>query len=197
MKASRLTYLMAIALALTFVATGCKRKPAGVTQLPGYGAVPVGGGNPVPPPGGTLNPPTDPNAFGGGALNQDLQNLETFKQDREQLAPQTVRFDFDSSAVKSSEKSKVDAVAAFMKAAPPNVALLIEGHCDERGTEEYNRTLGESRALALRAALVAQGADAMRITTRSFGEDRPAVQGNDESAYRQNRRGVFVVLTPN
>ena len=187
---------MAIALALTFVATGCKRKPAGVTQLPGYGGEKVSGGTPAPPPAGTFNPPPDPNAFGGGALNQDLQNLENFNQNREQLAPQTVRFDFDSSAVKSSEKAKVDAVAAFMKAAPLNVALLIEGHCDERGTEEYNRTLGESRALALRSALVSQGADAMRITTRSFGEDRPAVQGNDESAYRQNRRGVFVVLTP-
>jgi peptidoglycan-associated lipoprotein len=76
------------------------------------------------------------------------------------------------------------------------VALLVEGHCDERGTEEYNRSLGERRALALREALASQGVSPMRVTTRSFGEDRPAVPGNNESAYRQNRRGEFVVLTP-
>jgi peptidoglycan-associated lipoprotein len=196
MKASRLTYLMVIGLALTFAATGCRKKPTGVTDLPGYRAGAVGGGDAVPPPGGTFNPATDPNAIGGGPLNPDLQNLDNFNQDRTALAQQTVLFDFDSSAVKSSEQSKVDAVAANLQNAPANVALLVEGHCDERGTEEYNRSLGERRALALREALASQGVSPMRVTTRSFGEDRPAVPGNNESAYRQNRRGEFVVLTP-
>lgn len=195
MKASRLSYLMAIAVALTFVATGCKHKPAHVTQLPGYQPTRVGQPqNPLPP-----TQPFNPNEEvkrNEAELPADLTDLDRFNQNREQLAAQTVHFDFDSAAVKSSERSKVDAVATFMKGAPGNVALLIEGHCDERGTEEYNRSLGERRALALREALMAAGADGQRITTRSYGEDRPAVQGHDESAYRQNRRGVFVVLTP-
>jgi peptidoglycan-associated lipoprotein len=186
---------MVIGLALMFAATGCRKKPTGVTDLPGYRAGAVGGGDAVPPPGGTLNPPIDPNAFGGGELNPNI-NLGDFNQDPTALAAQTVLFDFDSSALKSSERSKVEAVAAYLQNAPANVALLIEGHCDERGTEEYNRTLGESRALALREALVVLGVSPMRVTTLSFGEDRPAVPGNNESAYRQNRRGEFVVLTP-
>jgi peptidoglycan-associated lipoprotein len=83
-----------------------------------------------------------------------------------------------------------------MKSAPAGVALLIEGHCDERGTEEYNRALGERRALALREALVADGVDGMKVTTRSFGKDRPVDTSNTESGMAKNRRGEFVVLHP-
>jgi peptidoglycan-associated lipoprotein len=97
--------------------------------------------------------------------------------------------------VKSSEQSKVLAVASALKS--DNAAkLLIEGHCDERGTEEYNRALGERRALALRGSLAGMGVDAMRVRTISYGEDKPVANGHDESAWRQNRRGVFVLLHP-
>ena len=90
------------------------------------------------------------------------------------------------------EKPKVAAVADYFKAHSLD-ALEIEGHCDERGTEEYNRALGEHRALALREELIRLGIDASRIETVSFGEDRPAEPGHDESAYRKNRRGEFVL----
>jgi peptidoglycan-associated lipoprotein len=76
------------------------------------------------------------------------------------------------------------------------VKLLVEGHCDERGTEEYNRSLGERRALALREELARMGIDPSRIRTVSFGEDKPFAQGHDESAWRQNRRGEFVLYHP-
>ena len=112
------------------------------------------------------------------------------------LAADTVHFDYDSASVRSSERSKVEAVASFMKGAAPNVALLIEGHCDERGTEEYNRSLGERRALALREALISSGADGNRITTKSYGKDRKIDLGNSEASHAKNRRGEFVVLTP-
>ena len=115
---------------------------------------------------------------------------------REALRDHTVHFDYDSIAIKSSERSHVEAVAAFMKSAPPNVALLVEGHCDERGTEEYNRALGERRALALREALISSGADAGKIVTRSYGKDRKVDTGNSPAAHAKNRRGEFVVLTP-
>ncbi len=79
---------------------------------------------------------------------------------------------------------------------PPNAKLLIEGHCDERGTEEYNRSLGERRALALREALAKDGVDAGRIRTISYGKDQPEDAGHDEAAWNKNRRGVFVLCHP-
>lgn len=195
MKASRLTYLLAIALAFTFVATGCKRKPKDVTPLPGQRVGPIGGDRPVPP-GQPLNPNDGVNSTGFTALPENFNDLSAFNQNREELAAQMVQFAYDSAAIRSSEKPKVDAVAAFMKGAAGNVALLVEGHCDERGTEEYNRSLGERRALAVREALIALGADGSRITTRSYGKDRKIDSGNSEAAHARNRRGEFVVLTP-
>ncbi len=122
-------------------------------------------------------------------------NLDDMIQDRAALAAQTVHFDFDSSVVKANEKSRVDAVAAALKN-DSAAKLLIEGHCDERGTEEYNRSLGERRALALRESLTALGVDPMRVKTVSFGEDKPVDPGHDESAYKKNRRGEFILLHP-
>ena len=77
-----------------------------------------------------------------------------------------------------------------------NTKLLIEGNCDERGTEEYNRALGERRALAAREALAKLGIDPMRVFTRSYGKDKPAVDGHDETSWSQNRRDDFVLLHP-
>ena len=74
-----------------------------------------------------------------------------------------------------------------------SITVEIEGHCDVRGTEEYNRSLGERRALALREELIRLGIEASRVDTISYGEDRPAVAGNDEAAYRKNRRAEFVL----
>jgi len=194
MKATKLTYLLVCALVLTMAATGCKKKPVGVTVLPGQRAGSPGGGELAPIPSG-LTMPGGESAVGAGEL-PDLGDIDSkYTQSRTELAANTVHFDFDSAVVKASERSNVEAVAAYMKSTP-GVALLIEGHCDERGTEEYNRALGERRALALREALVNLGADGGRITTRSYGEDRPVALGHDESAWRQNRRGEFVVLHP-
>jgi peptidoglycan-associated lipoprotein len=122
-------------------------------------------------------------------------NLEDMIQDRAALAAQTVYFDYDSSVVKGAEKSKVDAVVSALRS-DTAAKLLIEGHCDERGTEEYNRSLGERRALALRENLAIAGIDPMRVKSISYGEDKPADQGHDESAWRMNRRGEFVLLHP-
>ena len=76
----------------------------------------------------------------------------------------------------------------------PTLGLVIEGHCDQRGTEEYNRALGERRANAIRTYLEKRGVPGNRIKTLSFGEDKPAVQGSGESIWKQNRRGVPVPM---
>ena len=114
---------------------------------------------------------------------------------REHFKSNSVYFDYDKSVVKADSKANIQAVATYLKAHSDN-KVAIEGHCDERGTEEYNRSLGEKRALSARDALIALGIGADRVVTRSFGEDKPAELGHDESAWGKNRRGEFILLTP-
>jgi peptidoglycan-associated lipoprotein len=86
----------------------------------------------------------------------------------------------------------LETVAAYLKANPGK--LVVEGHCDERGTAEYNRALGERRAIAARNELVKLGVDTGRVSTISYGKDRPADPGHDETAWGKNRRCEFVVV---
>ena len=177
-------------------ATGCKKKPVGVTDLPGSktgkpadagpgGAIKTGDGT-----GGVTGADTT-----GGIASNPANAHEGWIKDAEALKAQTVLFDFDSSVIKSSEKSKVAAVADYLKA-NHGKAVLVEGNCDERGTEEYNRSLGDRRAQAVREELVRLGIGATEVDTISYGKDKPAVQGHDESAWKMNRRDDFVVLSP-
>ena len=103
-----------------------------------------------------------------------------------------VYFDFDSARIRPSEDAKIQAVAAYLKSNPGK--LVVEGYCDERGTAEFNRALGEKRALAAREELVKEGADGSRITTISYGSDRPADMGHDEAAWSKNRRCEFGIV---
>jgi peptidoglycan-associated lipoprotein len=103
-----------------------------------------------------------------------------------------VFFDFDRSDLRPEARATVEALAAWLGSYPA-VTLTIEGHCDERGTREYNLALGERRANAVRDYLIALGVDAGRLNTISYGKERPAVLGSNEEAWAQNRRAVFVV----
>jgi peptidoglycan-associated lipoprotein len=183
--------LLALGLAVSFVAAGCKHKPPPITHFPnsGMNGSTDNGNLGV---GGTL-PPSEPVPPGGG--DTATFNPDDMNQDRAALAPDTVYFDYDSSAIKSAEQSKLDAVANALKS-DPSAKLLVEGNCDERGTEEYNRSLGERRALAAREGLANSGVDASRIATRSYGEDRPADPGHTPAAWAKNRRDEFVLLHP-
>ena len=104
-----------------------------------------------------------------------------------------VYFEYDSARVKPSEVSKLEVVANWMKS-KSSAKLVVEGHCDERGTAEYNRALGERRAGAVREELARMGVEADRITTVSYGKDRPADPGHDEAARAKNRRCEFAVV---
>jgi peptidoglycan-associated lipoprotein len=103
-----------------------------------------------------------------------------------------VFFDYDKFNVRDDQRGTVEALAAWLDT-NPSVTLAIEGHCDERGTREYNLALGERRANSVRDYLVALGVNPARLSTVSYGEERPAVLGSNDSAWAQNRRGVFVV----
>jgi peptidoglycan-associated lipoprotein len=103
-----------------------------------------------------------------------------------------VLFAFDSSTVQADQRPILDRQAGWMGRFP-DVRVQVEGHTDERGTREYNLALGQRRANAARDVLVAGGVNGARITTISYGKDRPAALGSDEAAWAQNRRAVTVV----
>lgn len=196
MNASKLSSLLALAVALTLVGTGCKHKqPPPITRFPNDG---LSGSNPndignagsLGNGAGLTGGPTE---MGGGPLA--TFDPDQMAQDRTAFAADTIYFAYDSSAIRSGDEAKLTAVASALKS-DASAKLLIEGNCDERGTEEYNRSLGERRALAAREALANQGVEPERIATRSYGEDRPADPGHSESAYSKNRRDEFVLLHP-
>ena len=191
MKMMKLTYLMAFALAMTLAATGCKNhQPYKVTSLP------KGSGSTIPEaqPGGTMSSDLAPTSNGGGPT-ASLDEFEGMIKDPSALAAYTVHFAYDSAAVRKTEKANVQAVADALSK-DSSAKLLIEGNCDERGTEEYNRSLGERRALAVREALAKKGIDASRIRTISYGKDKPVDPANNEAAWSKNRRDDFVLLHP-
>ncbi len=109
---------------------------------------------------------------------------------------QPVYFPFDTFAVAPAESAKVSAIVNFLKA-NPGTGVVVEGNCDERGTQEYNRGLGERRASAVKDELLANGISEDRIRTLSYGEDKPAVTGSNDTAWQRNRRADFVPVLMN
>jgi peptidoglycan-associated lipoprotein len=194
MKLTKIMNLLVLGAALTITAVGCKTKPQGVTPLLGSRQpirdVGPGSAPPLPPPDLTSSQVKD-----NGIPPNAGDNHPGWKENPEALKPQTVYFEFDKSSIKSSEQSKLEDVANYLKSNAA-AAVRVEGNCDERGTEEYNRSLGERRALAAREYLVRLGIDASRVDTISYGEDKPAESGHSEAAWSKNRRDDFVVLTP-
>lgn len=120
-------------------------------------------------------------AAAGGALTAQQQALADLKQ------KSTIYFAYDSSEIRPEYIDVVAAHAAYLVKYPAARARL-EGHADERGSREYNIGLGERRAQTVRRALMLQGVAEAQLTTVSYGEERPAVEGSDEAAYAQNRR---------
>ena len=114
--------------------------------------------------------------------------VEQFKQQ----VGDRIFFDFDKSSITPEAKAILERQAAFFKT-NAQITFTIEGHCDERGTREYNLALGERRATADKNGMVALGIPASRMQTISYGKERPAVVGSNEAAWAQNRRAVSVI----
>src|SRR5215469_15356659 len=113
-------------------------------------------------------------------------------QEFQQIVGDRVFFDYDKSVIKPEGRTTLQRQADWLKKYG-NFTVTIEGHCDERGTREYNLALGERRATAVRNALVALGIPANSMKTISYGKERPAVLGDNEAAWAHNRRGVTVL----
>jgi len=135
---------------------------------------------------GTGNGVNGRGGTGGGPANPGTQeDLVVNVGDR-------VFFGFDKSDLSEEARATLDRQSAWLKKYS-SINVTIEGHCDERGTREYNLALGDRRAEAVKNYLVADGIGAGRVKTISYGKERPAVLGHNEEAWAQNRRGVTVV----
>lgn len=174
MITKRLAWLAMIAAALLFAgcsSTGTKEGEGGA----GGAAVVEGGGGAQTSgaqQGGrwTGNPLDDPNS---------------------PLSTRTIYFDFDRSEILPEFTDVLRAHAAYL-VSNPSATVMIEGHCDERGSREYNIGLGERRANAVKRFFEAEGVDPAQINTISYGEERPEALGHNEAAWSQNRRAVLV-----
>ncbi len=139
--------------------------------------------------------PTDPNAGQNGGMDTATgAGLPGSQEDfRRSVSSDTVLFGLDGFDIDADARAILDTQAQWLQRYP-NVRITVEGHCDERGTREYNLALGERRANAAKNYLAARGIDSARITTISYGKERPAAMGSDEGSYAQNRRAVTVTV---
>jgi peptidoglycan-associated lipoprotein len=171
---------LAVAAALlALTAAGCAKKPP--RELP---PAPVGTTGQAAPE--TNGPAADNGNVGradlGGARADFLRSVPA---DR-------IFFGTDDYGIDDQDRATLDAQAAWLNA-HPSVSVTIEGHCDERGTREYNLALGDRRANAAKNYLAAKGVSPARMTTISWGKERPVAEGSTEDAWAQNRRAVTVV----
>lgn len=198
-RMSRLVPALVAALALLAVG-GCKSNR---TAFPGDGAVPAPAPAPASPAGGGSGGGTQElgsegfeesalgSAGGAGAGEGGVREVPGGALDGSALG--TVYFDYDSPQLGDEALRTLEGNAAWLRANPA-VRVEIQGHCDERGTIEYNLSLGSKRANAVRDHLARLGVAISRLEAVSYGKEKPAVPGNDESAWAKNRRAEFVVI---
>lgn len=189
-KLTRILVVAALSAGVVLSGTGCKKMwPWGkkdtlntTNSSTDLGAGGLGG------PGSEVGGPGSEGTAGGLNPRQGQVNEKGRMES-------VVYFAFDSSAIGDSEKPKIETVNQYMKDNPEYV-VVIEGNCDERGTAEYNRGLGERRALAVREYLVSLGANDKNLETISYGSEKPAVpNATTEEQYAKNRRCEFAVGT--
>jgi peptidoglycan-associated lipoprotein len=173
---------LALIVGVLVLSSGCSwfepnKDPAGLDPIPQPGLEPgfdTGGGE------GEWGTP-------GGMAPGNQDNWVK----REDLGFPTIYFAYDQDRIGDSEKVKLEKVANYMQQ-HNKIGVIIEGHCDERGSEEYNRALGERRAIAVKNYLESLGVAGARCQTISFGEEKPAVKGSDPSSYAKNRRAQLI-----
>jgi peptidoglycan-associated lipoprotein len=175
-------HLVALSMGLTLAATACHKKPPATAPQP---VNPPSAPPPAPPPPPpTTNPPPPPRSDAGNA-DKAAQRVATMS-DR-------IHFDYDKSDVKPEDTGKLDAKAQLLKQFAA-LRIRVTGHCDERGSDQYNIALGMRRATAAKNYLVQLGIDASRIDVASLGREVPADPGHDEAAWAQNRRDEFEII---
>ena len=189
------TVLAVFAVSVAVATTGCRYDKAGdadASALPGEGAdIDANGLSDLDSIEG--EDIDDASQTGSLADIEDGARFEDIYTRCTDVNFEPVYFGFDSTVIPQAELDKVDAVAQHLLDNADRV-VVVEGHCDDRGSNEYNLSLGDSRASIVRSYLVQNGVTADRIQTRSYGEERPAVEGAGESVWAKNRRGEFAIF---
>ncbi len=174
---------MSIPLLALVVLCGCAGPKLNLHGANKWGPDPIGSGQKLPPIPATAD-----------GWNPGLQPpVEVEPVEKERWQP--IYFAYDQSVVGDTERPKLDKICGFLKK-NGTYHLLVEGHCDDRGSEEYNRALGERRALAVKNYLIDSGLSSNRLHTLSFGEEKPVKEGISEETFRLNRRAELIVLPP-
>lgn len=176
MKTSRILFT---AVVLSLALGGCRKKPA-----------PAPAPEPAPAPAATQPQPQPP---APPATDPNREREEAIRRARE-ILERRVHFDFDDASIRPDARAILDEKIPVLRQYP-DVRILVEGHCDERGSNEYNLALGSRRAESIKRYLVDAGISADRIETISYGEERPLVAASNEEAWAQNRRGEFRILS--
>ena len=205
-RLARISLLLVVSLAPAFLG-GCATRPAliepGPTE-PLAGTTPGAVTEPAPTEPSTGGEPTGEGLEAEGfaeaplaAEDLDAENRRLAALDENSLRRilQPIYFAFDSSALSETALRTLERNAAWLRQ-HPDWKVRIEGHCDERGTSEYNLALGARRARRVRDQLVQLGISPDRIETISYGEERPVDPGHDEAAWSKNRRAEFVPIRP-
>jgi len=191
MKAARsIATLVASAALVTAVACGKKTPPvARPAPPPPTTTAPTPPGPPAPP-----EPAREPVSVPAEPVRDDAISSASLDDLNKNSPLKPVYFELDSSELSAANQKALDDNAALLKRYP-SWAVTVEGHCDERGTAEYNLALGERRAIAARAYLVSLGIAADRLRTVSYGKEFPFDPGHDEAAFTKNRRAHFVITS--
>ncbi len=184
----RISTALALAVALILVAglTACGPKDVPVAAPEMEEVAP-------PPPAEEVAPPPAPDTSGDtkpSILDKDLEGIHAEALRTGLLGD--IFFDFDKFDLRADARERLQKNADFMNQYP-TLEFGLEGHCDERGTNEYNLALGERRAHAAKDYLVSLGVSSNRVRTISYGEEKPFCMGHDESCWQDNRRGHFIV----
>ena len=137
--------------------------------------------------GTNLSDADDSEAQAYGTDDDDLSAMSSLDDPTSLLSVRIIYFEYDSSEVKSEDRTTVEAHAAYLVENPGTI-ITLEGHADERGSREYNLALGERRALTVKRQMTLIGASPDQIRTVSYGEERPAIDDHDDYSWSQNRR---------
>jgi len=179
-------------LLVGLIISGCAKQPATTAATAGPAPAPAPRAA-APGPAPAAAAPAGSGAAASGAAAAPASTARpSVKEFTAVAALKDVFFEFDKYDIRAEDGKTLDANATWLKANAENL-VLIEGHCDERGTNEYNLALGERRAKAAMNYLVSQGVQANRITIISYGEERPVCNEKNESCLGKNRRAHFLV----
>jgi peptidoglycan-associated lipoprotein len=189
--ARSITTLVASAALLTAVACGKKTAPVARPMPP---PTTTGTTTPPPRPPAPPDPVREPVSVPAEPVRDDAISSASLDDLNKNSPLKPVYFELDSSDLSAANQKALDENAALLKRYA-SWAVTIEGHCDERGTAEYNLALGERRAIAARAYLVSLGIAADRLRTVSYGKEFPFDPGHDEAAFAKNRRAHFVITS--